>query len=100
MDIGRGLFRFWLIGTGLWTIYWAYQYATNCHSTTELIVCDFDSILFNHRWSAGVAHDRNNDPWQTYWDLIECLIEIPLFVLGLGIATKWAIRGFRSSSSN
>jgi hypothetical protein len=53
MNIGRGLFRFWLIGTALWVIYWSYRYATNCSFTTELVVCGFDSILVNHHWSAG-----------------------------------------------
>ena len=98
MNIGRGLFRFWLIGTALWVIYWSYRCATNCSFTTELVVCGFDSILFNHHWSAGVVHDSNNDPWQTYWNLIKGLIEIPILVLFLGIAAKWAIRGFRSST--
>jgi hypothetical protein len=96
MSIGRGLLRFWLIGTVLWVAYWAYQYATNCDFTAGLVVCKPNSILFDRFWSAGLVHNRNNDPWQTYWDLIECLIEIPIFVLAVGIVAKWAIRGFRS----
>jgi hypothetical protein len=98
MNIGRGLFRFWLIGTAVWAIFWAYQYATNCDFEFGDVRCDPYSILFDRRWSAGIVHDRNNYPWQTYWDLIECLIEIPILTLALGIAAKWAIRGFRSPS--
>jgi hypothetical protein len=45
MNIGRGLFRFWLIGTALWVIYWSYRCATNCSFTTEFVVCDFDSTF-------------------------------------------------------
>jgi hypothetical protein len=95
MKIG-GIFRFWLIGTVLWITYWAYQYATNCEFTSGLVVCNSYSILFDRLWSAGILHNRNNYPWQTYWDLIECLIEIPMLALALGIAAKWVIRGFRS----
>ena len=71
MNVGRGLFRLWLVMAAIW-------------------VCLMWLLLHDAKWAFPEAAPSALEPW-----MLAAAIP-PLIVFAVGAALCWAIRGFRS----
>jgi len=65
----RGVLRLWVVATGLWILYWVWQF-----------------WLYWSETSAGEVRL-----------MVPIIIGVPIILLGVGVAAGWAIEGFRSN---
>jgi hypothetical protein len=76
-NLRSGLFRVWVVASGLWLIVCAMQFYLHCSR--------YDCKFF-----VGMGHSSVN-----YLDLGESFVGIPALAFVIGLATCWAIDGFR-----
>jgi len=81
INLRRGLFRFWVLGSVLWTMLCALEFFQHC---ARYIGCEFFTLYY-----LGSGYT-----FPTYFDIGKWLIGFPVLAFAIGLATCWAIDGF------
>jgi hypothetical protein len=95
VNFRRGLFRTWLFLSALWLATWAFYIwdsrlvATEDESHRPFVAYHTD---FGQGWKEPKDFSASD-----YLSLVGIGLGIPVLILGLGVASAWAIAGFRSN---
>lgn len=84
MNWRNGLFRFWIIVSALWVLYWLYELDPTCIYKIE-------------SWCRDVVLHASSANWL---HLAGVMLGGPVALLLFGWAIFWAVTGFRTGRSN
>jgi hypothetical protein len=109
MNLRRGLFRLWIVGSALWVLAVAFVSYGNIEEEFE----DATSVIFQpvpdpevlKRFQEGTLKpvtdptlikrlERTPNPWASVGRAAAIALGIPLAILALGLSLLWALSGF------